>query len=117
MCARARARDSALVSVLVRMSEYVCVHARVCECVCVRLCACICVCVCVCVCVRVRECVCVCARLGMCRKTSFGGEIKILESKLVLEGYRKVMVRCIWYRKSISGLTGRAPENEAGVPE
>ena len=103
----------------------VCVRVFVCVCVCVRS---ACVCVCVCVCARARvdirntllrnnlrkiydkklsE-----MRLGMCQKTRFGGEIRMPESKTwVPEVYRKKMVRCIRYRKFVSGLT----ENEAGV--
>ena len=57
-------------------------------------------------------------RLGMCQKARFGGEKRMPESKSwVPEVYREVMVRCIRYRKSISGLTGRVPENKAGVSE
>ena len=54
----------------------------------------------------------------MCQKTRFGGEIRMPESKTcVPEVYRYVMVGCVWYWKSVSGLTGRVPENEAGDSE
>ena len=106
----------------------------VCECVC----ACVCVRVCLCVCVRAF----VCARVDI-RNTLLRNDLRKSYDKRLSESevwnvpenelwrrnndaekqdlcagvYRKVMVGCIWYRKSVSGLTGRVPGNEAGDSE
>ena len=57
----------------------------------------------------------VCVRLGMCRKTK-SGRNKDVGKQDLRRKVPKSDVGCIRYRKSVSGLTGRVPENEAGVP-
>ena len=89
---------------------------------------CVCVCVCVCARARTRE------RLDI-RNTLLRNNLRKSYDKRLSESeawnvpenevwrrnkdavYRNVMVGCIWYRKSVSGLTGRVPENEAGDSE